>query len=82
MLSTGKKRGEESPNFQDAVSELRKETLRIKGKKKTPLELQKPHKPATKRYLLCETLTSSVTLKTPDVTKLSWKPKCPTKQTE
>lgn len=49
MLSTGKKRGEESPNFQDAVSELRKETIRIKGKKKTtPLELQKPHKPATK----------------------------------
>lgn len=30
-----------------------------------------------KLYLLCDTLTSSVTLKTPDVTKLSWKPKCP-----
>jgi hypothetical protein len=26
---------------------------------------------------VCDTLTSSVTLKTPDVTKLSWKPKCP-----
>ena len=39
-----------------------------------------------KLYLLCDTLTSSVTLKTPDVTKLSWKPKCPgetkTKETE
>lgn len=32
MLSTSKKWGEKSPNFQDAVSELRKGTIRIKEK--------------------------------------------------
>lgn len=36
-----------------------------------------PYQIKAKLYLLCDTLTSSVTLKTPDVTKLSWKPKCP-----
>lgn len=32
------------------------------------------------KRLLCETRTSSETVKTPDVTKLSWKPRCPRKE--
>lgn len=45
-----------------------------KGKQKPKAKL---YQIKAKLYLLCDTLTSSVTLKTPDVTKLSWKPKCP-----
>lgn len=48
-----------------------------KGKQKPKAKL---YQIKAKLYLLCDTLTSSVTLKTPDVTKLSWKPKCPGRQ--
>jgi len=69
-----------------AIYVFRRQKVSKKPKAKLYQIKAKLYQIKAKLYLLCDTLTSSVTLKTPDVTKLSWKPKCPgetkTKETE
>lgn len=66
---------------------MSQETLFVSGPSKTPsIRRGATSSPPSllmgpgqekRTHLLCETLTSSVTFQTPEVTKQSWKLKCP-----